>query len=138
MYDNNLGFFVEGGYSNTGFVTGGITLRFLKKNTSTGPLENRIDFMVKILSSAQKKKPDDKSLKEEKNVEEISTKNGFIYVVRGENTSYAAAEALKEELSQSKFKKAEVVAIKNGEVIKLKKAIKLTRKTEIQETEIND
>src|SRR3972149_4599993 len=35
MYDNNIGFFVEAGYSNTGYVTGGLTIRFLGKNLSS-------------------------------------------------------------------------------------------------------
>jgi len=125
MHDDHLGFFVELGYSNTAFGTIGATIRFLDKNTTVDKEGQVVEFKVKIVSSERKKKEGSKSFKGVTNYEEYETKDGFIYVVTGESTSYEDATDMQVELSGGDFRRAEVVAIKGGEVIKMKKAKKL-------------
>jgi hypothetical protein len=130
MYDDYLGFFIEGGYSNTAFVTGGITIRLIDKNTLGIVSEESIEFKVKIISSEKRKKLTSKSFKGQKGIEEYIFKKQYYYVLIGENTSYGAATILCAQLKESKkFKKSEVIAIKNGEkLIPLQKAIKALQK----------
>lgn len=130
MYDDNIGFFVEAGYSNTGYVTGGLTIRFLGKNISSSLEEDIIEFKVQIFSSQRSYKLNHKKFKGLSDVEVYKDKKMHIYTVTGEATSYGAATILQAELGKKKFKKSVVVALKNGEIIKVKKALKLLRKSE--------
>ena len=125
MHDDHLGFFIEAGYSNTAFATIGATIRFLDKSTTAGKEGQVVDFKVKIVTSTRKKKDDSKSFKGMSGIEEYTTKDGFIYVVTGASTSFEDATNLQLELSGGNFRRAEVIAIKLGEVIKLKKGKKL-------------
>lgn len=127
MYDANVGFFLEAGYGNTAFATCGITIRLLDKNTiNNAENSETIEFKVKIIESEKKKKLTSKSFKGEVNIEEYQVKKMYYYLIVGKNTSYGAATLLCAQVKESKkFKKAEVVAIKNGEkFISLKKAMK--------------
>jgi len=54
----------------------------------------------------------------------------YIYTVTGEATSYGSATILQAELGKNKFKRSVVIALRNGEIIKVKKALKLLRKIE--------
>lgn len=132
MYDPHLGFFVEVGYSNTAFATIGISIRILDKNTTMGFGVNPIEFKVKILSSERKKRMSSKSFKGvTEGIEEIRTKKEFIYVMTGTTTSFGAATVLEADL-KPKFRKAQVIAIKDGEIISMKKAMKILKKTNME------
>ena len=130
MYDEYLGFYLEGGYSNTAFLNGGVTIRLMDKKTLGNITEETIEFKVKLVSSEKRKKLTSKSFKGQKGIEEYIFKKQFYYVLTGENTSYGAATILCAQLKESKkFRKAEVIAIKNSEkLIPLKKAIKALQK----------
>ena len=125
MHDDHLGFFVEAGYSNTAFATIGATIRFLDKSTAVGKEAQMVHFKVKIVTSSRKKKESSKSFKGRTDMEEYETKDGFIYVLTGKSTSFEDATNLQVELSGGDFKRAEVVAIKMGRVIKVSKGKKL-------------
>ena len=125
MHDDHLGFFVEAGYANTAFATIGATVRFLDKSTAAGKESQVVHFKVKIVSSERKKKEESKSFKGRTDMEEYETKDGFIYVLTGKSTSFEDATDLQVELSGGDFRRAEVVAIKMGRVIKLSKGKKL-------------
>ncbi|MFH1320973.1 MAG: hypothetical protein ABII90_10015 [Bacteroidota bacterium] len=129
-YDQNVGFFLEAGYSNTGFISGGITIRFLGKNFENEIESDIIEFKVQIKTSSKRLKPSSKQLKGMKDVEEHLGKKTFIYVVTGEGTDYASAKKFQAELSKELFKKAVVVAFRDGELISVKKALKKIQKGE--------
>ncbi|PCH92365.1 MAG: hypothetical protein COB85_08260 [Bacteroidetes bacterium] len=132
MYDPHLGFFVEAGYSNTAFANIGVSIRILDKNTTVGFGENPIEFKVKIITSTKKKRMSSKSFKGvTEGIEEMRTKKEFIYVMTGTTTSYGAAVVLEAEL-KPKFRKAEVIAIKEGEIISMKKAMKILKKSNME------
>ena len=127
MYDNNLGFFVEGGYSNTAFATLGVTIRFLDKRTgasSANAEDEKIYFKVKLFSSEKPKAPTSKSFKGKQGVEELRYKKEYIYYLSPEENTYEAAAILQNKLYSTKFRKAEVIAIKKGALIKMEKALK--------------
>jgi len=130
MYDNNLGFFVEAGYSNTAFATAGITLRFLSKKASNIDGTESVEFKVKLFASEKRKRPGSRSFKglDMQNIEEIQVKKEFMYVMTAENTSYGAATILQIELSK-KFKKSQVIAFKEGKMISMGKALKILKKS---------
>ncbi|MBL4657644.1 MAG: hypothetical protein JKX73_06560, partial [Flavobacteriales bacterium] len=125
MHDDNLGFFVEAGYSNTAFATIGATIRFLDGSTKAGKDGVVVAFKVQIISSARQKKQGSKSFKGIEGYEEIKTKKEYVYVVSGKSTSFDDATDLQVELSGSTFKRCFVVAIKDGMIIKLEKGKKL-------------
>ena len=125
MHDDYLGFFLEAGYANTAFATIGATIRFPDKSTSAGKDAQIVHFKVKIVSSTRKKKTTSKTFKGRTDMEEYETKDGFIYLLTGKSTSYDDAMDLQIELSGGEFKRAEVVAIKMGQLIKLSKGKKL-------------
>ena len=81
MYDDNLGFFIEAGYSNTGFVTAGVCLRFLGKNLSASIDTDVIEFKVQIASSERKIKAGSKRFKGAEGIEEYVGKNIHIYTL---------------------------------------------------------
>lgn len=130
MYDDNIGFFVEAGYSNTGYVTAGLTIRCLGKNLNSRLEEDVIEFKVQIVSSQRNYKLNHKKFKGLSGVEVYKDKKMNIYTVTGEGTSYGSATILQAELGKTKFKRSVVVALRNGEIIKVKKALKLLRKSE--------
>ena len=125
MHDDNLGFFVEAGYSNTAFATIGATIRFLDGSTKAGKDGVVVAFKVQILSSTRQKKQGSKSFKGIEGYEEIKTKKEYVYVVTGKSASFDDATDLQVELSGSTFKRSFVVAIKDGMIIKLEKGKKL-------------
>lgn len=125
MYDNNLGFYIEGGYSNTAFASIGATFRILDKRTGASPInpeEEKIFFNVQLFTSEKPKKPDSKSFKGLEGAKELKYKKEYIYYVSPEENTYEGAAVLQNDLN--KFKRSEVIAIKNGKVIKLEKALK--------------
>ncbi|MBL4754416.1 MAG: hypothetical protein JKY52_12590 [Flavobacteriales bacterium] len=124
MYDDHLGFFAELGYANTAFATIGASYRILDKGTQAGAAAQVVHFKVKIIESPRQKRKNSKAFKGVE-AEEIQTKKGFIYVLTGESTSFEDATTYQLELSSGLFKRAEVVAVKDGAVIKMAKAKKL-------------
>ncbi len=125
MYDNNLGFYIEGGYSNTAFASIGATFRILDKRTGASainPEEEKIFFNVQLFTSEKPKKPSSKAFKGLEGAKEVKHKKVYIYYVSPEENTFEGAAVLQNELN--KFKRSEVIAIKNGKVIKLEKALK--------------
>jgi len=127
MYDHNLGFYVEGGYSNTAFASIGITLRFLDEKTgaSTDNSEsNEIFFKVKLFTSEKPKKLDSKSFKGLQGIRELIHKKEYLYYVNPEENTFESAAILQNELYSKKLRKSEVIALKNGSIMNLDKALK--------------
>ncbi|MBI2969019.1 MAG: hypothetical protein HYY40_14550 [Bacteroidetes bacterium] len=128
MYDDMLGFYFEGGYANTAFASAGLTLRLLNKQDAASRMD-AIVFKVKLLSSSRPLALTDPKLKGLTGVELYPDKNGFIYTTGNEPT-LNGAEAVKESMIKFGFKKAEIVAFKNDEMISVKKAAKIQKKIE--------